>query len=120
MDETVSVVSVAQSSGQHSKTSDENIFCVGDAAGQPHLAHAAYHERKVAGGVAAGEYLAFDNEYIPAVMFTDPEVAVVGLTETDARNKYGDIKVGTFPLDASGRTCGKFKRQRRGSILWSD
>jgi dihydrolipoamide dehydrogenase len=85
------------------RTTDENVFCVGDAAGDPFLAHIAYREGKVAAEVAAGEEAAFDNEYIPAVMYTDPEVAVVGLTEDDAREKYSAIKVGKFPLSASGR-----------------
>ena len=91
------------------RTADENVFCVGDAAGQPHLAHVAYREGTVAGGAAAGEDISFDNQYIPAVMFTDPEVAVVGLTETDARENHGDVKVGTFPLSASGRALSANK-----------
>lgn len=85
------------------KTTDENIFCIGDAAGKPHLAHVAYREGKVAAEVAAGKQTSFDNEYIPAVMYTDPEVAVVGLAETEAREQYDSIKVGTVPFSASGR-----------------
>ena len=85
------------------RTTDENVFCVGDAAGEPFRAHVAYREGKVAAEVAAGEDAAFDTEYIPAVMYTDPEVAVVGLTEDDAREEYSNIKVGRFPLNASGR-----------------
>jgi dihydrolipoamide dehydrogenase len=85
------------------RTTDENVFCVGDAAGEPYLAHVAYREGKVAAEVAAGEDAAFDTEYIPAVMYTDPEVAVVGLTEDDAREEYSNINVGRFPLSASGR-----------------
>jgi dihydrolipoamide dehydrogenase len=91
------------------RTSDENIFCVGDAAGHPFLAHVAYREGKVAGAVAAGEDVAFDNEYIPSVMYTDPEVAVVGLNESEAREKYDDIKIGRFPLNASGRALSANK-----------
>jgi len=85
------------------RTTDENILCVGDAAGSPYLAHLAYREGKVAAAVAAGEDAAFDHEYMPAVMYTDPEVAVVGLSEKEAREAHDEIMVGTFPLSASGR-----------------
>lgn len=85
------------------KTDDDSIFCIGDAAGQPLLAHKAYREGKVAAEVAAGEPAAFDNQYIPSVMYTDPEVAVVGLNETEAREEHDDLKVGKFPMSASGR-----------------
>jgi len=85
------------------KTSDDSIFCIGDAAGEPLLAHKAYREGRVAAEVAAGEPAAFDNQYIPAVMYTDPEVAVVGLNETEAREEYDDLMVGKFPMSASGR-----------------
>lgn len=91
------------------RTTDENVFCVGDAAGKPFLAHVAYREGKVAGAVAAGEDVAFDNQYIPAVMFTDPEVAVVGLTEAEAGEEYENINVGRFPLSASGRALSANK-----------
>jgi dihydrolipoamide dehydrogenase len=84
------------------RTTDENILCVGDAAGKPHLAHVAYREGKVAGGVAAGEDVAFDNQYIPAVMFTVPEVAVVGRTEAEAADRYEGVKTGRFLLNESG------------------
>lgn len=85
------------------RTTDENVFCIGDAAGQPHLAHLAYREAKVAAAVAAGEDQSLDTEYLPAVMYTDPEVAVVGLNETDAREEYDELKIGRVALSASGR-----------------
>jgi dihydrolipoamide dehydrogenase len=85
------------------RTTDENIFSVGDAAGTPHLAHLTYREAKVAAAAAAGEDTAFDNEYLPAVMYTDPEVAVVGLNETDAREQHDELKIGQVDLSASGR-----------------
>ena len=85
------------------QTSDDRIFCVGDAAGPPYLAHVAYREGKVAGAAAAGENATFDNEYMPAVMYTDPEVATVGLSESEAHDQHDDVMVGTFPLRASGR-----------------
>lgn len=85
------------------KTTDNSILCIGDAAGNPLLAHKAYREGRVAAEVAAGEPAAFDNQYIPSVMYTDPEVAVVGLNETEAREKYDDLMIGRFPMTASGR-----------------
>jgi dihydrolipoamide dehydrogenase len=85
------------------RTADDHIFCVGDAAGPPYLAHVAYREGKVAAAAAAGGDATYDNEYMPAVMYTDPEVATVGLSEAEARERHGDILVGTFPFRASGR-----------------
>lgn len=84
-------------------TSDENIFAIGDAAGQPMLAHKAYREGKVAADVIAGRPAAFDNQYIPKVAYTDPEIASVGMTPDEAEEKHGDVKVGKFPFSASGR-----------------
>lgn len=91
------------------RTADEHIFCVGDAAGDPHLAHVAYHEGKIAGAVAAGDDESLDDTYIPSVMYTDPEVAVVGLSETEARDRHGDITVGEVPLSGSGRALSANK-----------
>ena len=91
------------------QTTDEHIFCVGDAAGKPHLAHVAYREGKVAGAVAAGEDAVFDPDYIPAVMYTDPEVAVVGLNETAAREQYDELNVGRVQMDTSGRALSANK-----------
>lgn len=85
------------------QTADDHIYCVGDAAGPSYLAHVAYREGKVAASAAAGEATTFDNEYIPAVMYTDPEVAIVGLSEAEAQEQHGDILVGKFPMHASGR-----------------
>jgi len=86
------------------RTSEKHIFAVGDVVGQPMLAHKAYREGRVAAEVIAGEPAAFDNQYIPKVMYTDPEVAVVGMSLKEAEEKYGeDLKVGRFPFSASGR-----------------
>ncbi len=86
------------------RTSEENIFAIGDVAGQPMLAHKAYREGRVAAEVVAGEPAAFDNQVIPKVMYTDPEVAVVGKSLEEAEEEYGDeLKVGRFPFSASGR-----------------
>lgn len=81
----------------------ENIFVIGDAAGRPMLAHKAYMEGKIAGEVAAGKNVGMDSQFIPKVMYTDPEVAVVGLSEQDAREEFGDVKIGRFSMNYSGR-----------------
>ncbi|MFB6242239.1 MAG: dihydrolipoyl dehydrogenase [Candidatus Nanosalina sp.] len=85
------------------RTSEENIFAVGDCVGNPMLAHKAFREGKVAAKVAAGEPAAFDNQYIPKAMYTDPEVAVVGRTPEEAREEFEEVKIGRFPFSASGR-----------------
>ncbi len=88
---------------QQMRTTDENIYAIGDVAGQPLLAHKAYREAKVAAGAIAGEATAFDNQYIPKVVYTSPEIAVVGMTPEEAEDRHGDVKVGKFPFSASGR-----------------
>ncbi len=88
---------------QQCRTSRENIFAIGDVAGQPMLAHKAMREGKVAAEVLAGKRSAFDNQAIPAVVFTNPEVAWTGLTETEAKDKGIEFKVARFPWAASGR-----------------
>lgn len=88
---------------QQMKTTDDSIYAIGDIAGQPMLAHKAYREAKVAAEAAAGEPAAFDNQYIPKVTYTDPEIAVVGLDPEDAREEYDELKIGKFPFSASGR-----------------
>jgi len=85
------------------RTTDERIFCAGDAAGKPFLAHVGYREGKIAGEAAAGRDVRLDNEYTPAVMYTDPEVAVVGLNETEASQTHDGLNIGQVPLTASGR-----------------
>jgi dihydrolipoamide dehydrogenase len=85
------------------RTEDNRIFAIGDVAGQPMLAHKASREGKVAAEVIAGQMTAFDNVAIPAVIFTDPEIAWCGLTEREARSESRDIKVTRFPWAASGR-----------------
>jgi dihydrolipoamide dehydrogenase len=86
------------------RTNVPHVFAIGDIVGQPMLAHKASNEAKVAAEVAAGEKRAFDARVIPSVAYTDPEVAWVGLTETEAREKGIDYKVGKFPWAASGRS----------------
>jgi dihydrolipoamide dehydrogenase len=86
------------------RTNVPHIFAIGDIAGPPMLAHKASHEGKLAAEVAHGEKRAFDARVIPSVAYTDPEVAWVGLTETDAKVKGTAHEKATFPWAASGRS----------------
>jgi dihydrolipoamide dehydrogenase len=86
------------------RTNVPHIFAIGDIAGAPMLAHKASHEGKLAAEVAHGEKRAFDARVIPSVAYTDPEVAWVGLTETDAKVKGTPYEKATFPWAASGRS----------------
>jgi len=88
------------------RTNVPHIFAIGDVVGQPMLAHKASHEGKVAAEVCAGEKSAFDARVIPSVAYTDPEIAWVGVTETEAKKSGLDFGVGKFPLAASGRAIG--------------
>ncbi len=85
------------------RTAEKNIFAVGDVAGEPMLAHKASHEGRVAAEVIAGHRVVYEPHAIPAVVFTDPEVAWCGLTETQAKQENRTIKVVRFPWGASGR-----------------
>ena len=85
------------------RTSVRHIFAIGDVAPGPMLAHKASREGKVAAEVIAGQPAAFDNRSIPAVVFTDPEIAWTGLTEQEARARGRAVNVGRFPLAALGR-----------------
>jgi dihydrolipoamide dehydrogenase len=85
------------------RTNVPHIFAIGDLAGGPMLAHKATHEAKVAAEVAAGEKSYFDARTIPSVAYTDPEVAWVGVTETEAREQGLDYGVTRIPWAASGR-----------------
>ncbi len=85
------------------RTDDPNIFAVGDIAGNPMLAHKATAEGKVVAEVIAGHKVAFEPAAIPAVVFTDPELAWVGLNETEAKEKGIKVDVAKFPWAASGR-----------------
>jgi len=85
------------------RTSDPNIFAIGDVTHGPMLAHKASREAKVVAEVIAGQKAAFDNRAIPAVVFTDPEIAWAGLTEMEAEAEGTKVNVGRFPLSALGR-----------------
>ncbi|HPX89440.1 MAG TPA: dihydrolipoyl dehydrogenase [Methylophilaceae bacterium] len=85
------------------RTNVNHIFAIGDIVGQPMLAHKATHEAKVAAEVIAGHKVEFVASVIPSVAYTDPEVAWVGLTETEAKAKGIEIEKASFPWAASGR-----------------
>lgn len=85
------------------RTQVPHIFAIGDITGQPMLAHKAYLEAKVAAEVIAGHPAAYDVRSVPAVMFTDPEIATVGLTEAQAKAAGYSVRSGVFPWKASGR-----------------
>lgn len=87
----------------HRRTADKHIFAIGDVAGEPMLAHKANREAKVAVEVLLNEPAAFDPVAIPAVVFTDPELAWCGLTETEAKAHQRAVQVIRFPWAASGR-----------------
>ncbi|MEE9212256.1 MAG: dihydrolipoyl dehydrogenase, partial [Phycisphaeraceae bacterium] len=85
------------------RTADKRIFAIGDVVGDPMLAHKAFREGKVAADVLAGGNAAFDNVCIPAVVFTDPELAWAGLSETEAKSQGLNITVKKMPWGGSGR-----------------
>jgi dihydrolipoamide dehydrogenase len=84
-------------------TDEPTIFAIGDVVSEPMLAHKASHEARVAVDAILGERVAFEPLAIPAVVFTDPEIAWCGLTETDAAKQKREITVTRFPWGASGR-----------------
>ena len=90
----------------HMRTNVPNIFAIGDVVGNPMLAHKATHEAKVAAEVIAGLPALFDPLTIPSVAYTDPEIAWMGLTETEAKDKGIAYEKGVFPWAASGRALG--------------
>jgi dihydrolipoamide dehydrogenase len=87
----------------HRRTAEPTIFAIGDIAGEPMLAHKASHEGLVAADVIAGGKSTFSPYAIPAVVFTDPEIAWCGLTETQAAKEGREVRVARFPWAASGR-----------------
>jgi dihydrolipoamide dehydrogenase len=86
------------------RTNVPHIFAIGDIVGAPMLAHKASHQAKVAAEVAAGHKSSFDARCIPAVAYTDPEIAWAGMTETDAKAQGIQYGKGIFPWAASGRS----------------
>ena len=88
---------------RHLQTDDPSIYAIGDVIGEPMLAHKASHEGRTAVEHIAGHKVAFEPNAIPAVVFTDPEIAWAGVTETQAEKEGREIKVAKFPWAASGR-----------------
>lgn len=93
------------------RTAEKRIFAVGDVVGGVMLAHKGMYEGKVAAEVIAGEPSAFDARAIPAVVYTDPQIAWCGLTEAEAKEQGRNVKVGRFPWSASGRAASMGLRQ---------
>ncbi len=93
------------------RTNVKNIYAIGDVAGEPLLAHVASHEGRVAVEAIAGQKTAYEPRAIPAIFFTDPEIAFTGLSETEARKQGRKVEVAKFPWGASGRaaTLGRSK-----------
>jgi dihydrolipoamide dehydrogenase len=85
------------------RTDEPSIFAIGDVVGEPMLAHKASHEGRVAVEVIAGENVAFQPRAIPAVVFTDPELAWCGITEAQAQKDGRAVAIAKFPWGASGR-----------------
>ena len=100
------------------KTNIDNIYAIGDIAGDPMLAHKATHEGKVAAEVICGLPAEFDAKAIPAVIFTDPEIAWVGITEDEAKDKSIPYKNGEFPWAASGKSLALGRNEGRTKIIF--
>jgi dihydrolipoamide dehydrogenase len=102
------------------RTNVPHIFAIGDVVGQPMLAHKATHEGKVAAEVASGHKSAFDAKAIPSVAYTDPEVAWVGVTETEAKAKGLKYGKAVFPWAASGRALSLGRDEGLTKTLWDE
>jgi dihydrolipoamide dehydrogenase len=102
------------------RTNVGHIFAIGDLVGQPMLAHKATHEAKVAAEVVAGQKSHFDARVIPSVAYTDPEIAWVGVTEREAKEKGLKIGIGKFPWVASGRAIGIDRTEGFTKLLFDE
>jgi dihydrolipoamide dehydrogenase len=100
------------------RTNLPHVFAIGDLVPGPMLAHKAMHEAKVAAEAAAGHKSYFDARVIPSVAYTDPEVAWVGLTETEARKNGVQYKKGQFPWAASGRSLALGRDEGFSKLLF--
>ena len=100
------------------RTNVDHIFAIGDVSGEPQLAHRATHQGKVAAECCAGEKSAFDAKCIPSVVYTDPEVAWTGVTETQAKEDGVEYDKGAFPWAASGRALGMGYSEGTTKILF--
>ena len=102
------------------RTNMKHIFAIGDLIGNPMLAHKATHEGKLAAEVAAGEKREWVARVIPSVAYTDPEIAWVGVTETEAKAKGLKIGVGRFPWAASGRAIGIGRTEGFSKLIFDE
>jgi len=100
------------------RTAQSNVYAVGDVAGNPMLAHKGSHEAHLAAEVIAGEKVHWDPRAIPAVVFTDPEIAWCGLTESEARASGTAYKAVTFPWAASGRAIAMDRSEGLTKLLF--
>jgi len=107
-------------SDEQQRTNVPHIFSIGDVAGGPMLAHKATHEGKVAAEVAAGEKSGWEGRVVPSVAYTDPEVAWVGLTETDAKERGIAYGKGVFPWAASGRSLSLGRKEGSTKLLFDE
>ncbi len=99
------------------RTNVDHIYAIGDIVGQPMLAHKATHEGKVAAEVISGKKSYFDAKTIPSVAYTDPEVAWMGLTETEAKKQGIEYEKGIFPWAASGRALSNARSEGMTKVL---
>ena len=102
------------------RTTAKHIFAIGDLVGNPMLAHKATHEGKLAAEVAAGEKKEWVARVIPSVAYTDPEIAWVGVTEAEAKEKGLKVGVGKFPWAASGRAIGIGRTEGFTKLLFDE
>src|SRR5690606_24067651 len=102
------------------RTNVPHIFAIGDLVGNPMLAHKATHEGKLAAEVAAGEKKEWVPRVIPSVAYTDPEIAWVGVTETEAKAKGLAVGVGKFPYIASARAVGINRPEGFTKLIFDD
>ncbi len=102
---------------QQQRTNIPNIYGIGDIVGEPMLAHKATHEGKLAAEIIAGHKAAFDARTIPSVAYTDPEIAWMGLTETEAKKQGIEYEKASFPWAASGRAISIAREEGITKIL---
>ena len=102
------------------KTNVDHIYAIGDVTGDPMLAHRASYQAKVAAEVASGQKSAFTPMGIPSVAYTSPELAWVGLTENEAKEKGIAYKKGAFPWQASGRALSAMASDGLSKILFDE
>jgi dihydrolipoamide dehydrogenase len=95
----------------------EHIHAIGDVTGDPMLAHKATHQGALAAEVIAGQDVVWDRRTIPSVAYTDPEVAWMGLTETEAKERGIEVEVAGIPWGASGRALGIGRPEGRTKLI---